>query len=95
MTKTRIAVLSALMCATGAVQGHEGQTEVLEELIVYARAQQMMGVAESASEGIVGYDDIKIPPMLRVGELVEAVPGMVSTQHSGTGKANQVLPAWL
>lgn len=89
MTKTRIAVASALMCAMGAAQGHEGQTEVLEELIVYARAQQMMGVAESASEGIVGYDDIKIPPMLRVGELVEAVPGMVATQHSGTGKANQ------
>ena len=89
MNISRIAISSALICALGTAHGHEGQTDVLEELIVYARAQQMMGVAESASEGIVGYDDITIAPMLRVGELVEAVPGMVATQHSGTGKANQ------
>jgi hypothetical protein len=78
-----------LLIATSSAAGHEGQSELLEELIVYARAQEMLGVAESASEGIVGYDDITLPPMLRVGELVEAVPGMVATQHSGTGKANQ------
>lgn len=49
----------------------------------------MIGEATSSSTGIVGYDDIDLPPLLRVGELVEAVPGMVATQHSGTGKANQ------
>lgn len=27
--------------------------------------------------------------MLRTGEILELVPGMVVTQHSGTGKANQ------
>lgn len=43
----------------------------------------------SASEGMVGYDDIQLAPLLRVGELAEAVPGLVATQHSGTGKANQ------
>ena len=37
----------------------------------------------------MGYSDIRLPPLLRAGELVEAVPGMVATQHSGTGKANQ------
>lgn len=89
MTVFRIAIASALVCAMGSAHGHEGQTDVLEELIVYARAQQLIGTAESASEGIVGYDDITVPPLLRVGELVEAVPGMVATQHSGTGKANQ------
>ncbi len=61
----------------------------VEELVVYGRAESQIGVATSASEGMVGYDDIQLPPMLRVGELVEAVPGMVATQHSGTGKANQ------
>ena len=89
MTKSGVAIASALMIASGATHAHEGQSELLEELIVYARSQEMMGVAESASEGVVGYDDIKLPPLLRVGELVEAVPGMVATQHSGTGKANQ------
>lgn len=61
----------------------------VDEVVVYGRAQELIGRAQSASEGIVGYDDIRLPPMLRVGELVEAVPGMVATQHSGTGKANQ------
>jgi outer membrane receptor protein involved in Fe transport len=63
--------------------------ETVEELVVYGRAQQQIGAAHTASEGLVGYADIRLPPMLRVGELVESVPGMVATQHSGTGKANQ------
>ena len=68
---------------------HDGNSELLEELIVYGRSQQIIGTADQASEGIVAFDDIRLPPMLRVGELAEAVPGMVATQHSGTGKANQ------
>ena len=61
----------------------------IEEVLVFGRAQQQIGTTQTASEGLVGYDDISLPPLLRVGELVEAVPGMVATQHSGTGKANQ------
>jgi hypothetical protein len=67
----------------------EATAEPIEELVVYGRAERLIGQAGSASEGLVGYDDIRLPPMLRVGELVEAVPGMVATQHSGTAKANQ------
>ena len=68
---------------------HEGDIEVDEEVVVYGRALEMLGSAVAASEGIVGFDDIRLAPMMRIGELVEAVPGMVATQHSGTGKANQ------
>lgn len=66
-----------------------GVNSEVEEIVVYGRAEQLIGQAGSASEGLIGYDDIRLPPLLRVGELVEAVPGMVATQHSGTGKANQ------
>ena len=72
--------------------GHDddhAQPQIHEEIIVYGRAQHHIGAATSASEGVVGYADYHLPPLLRVGELVEAVPGMVATQHSGTGKANQ------
>ena len=89
MFRTSVFFLPFALFGAGAVAAHEGQSELLEELIVYARSQEMIGVAESASEGVVGFDDISLPPLLRVGELVEAVPGMVATQHSGTGKANQ------
>ena len=69
---------------------HDGdQPHIHEEIIVYGRAQHHIGAATSASEGMVGYADYHLPPLLRVGELVEAVPGMIATQHSGTGKANQ------
>lgn len=64
-------------------------SDYIEEIVVYGRADAQLGLANSASEGLVGYDDIRLQPMHRVGELVEAVPGMVATQHAGTGKANQ------
>jgi outer membrane receptor protein involved in Fe transport len=82
-----VAVTFGLLASVA--EGHEGDTEVIEELVVYGRAEPQIGIATSASAGFVGYDDIKLPPLLRAGELVEAVPGMVATQHSGTGKANQ------
>lgn len=66
-----------------------GHLHIEEEIVVYGRAQRHIGTAASASEGVVGYADYHLSPLLRVGELVEAVPGMVATQHSGTGKANQ------
>lgn len=78
-----------LVLAPLAAIAHEGQSELVEELIVYARAQELLGVADAASQGVVGFDDIRLPPLLRVGELVESVPGMSATQHSGSGKANQ------
>lgn len=60
-----------------------------DRIVVYGRAEQLIGTVNSASDGVVGYDDFTTRPMLRVGELVEVIPGMVATQHSGTGKANQ------
>lgn len=63
--------------------------ETLDEVLVWGRATDLVGAADSASEGIVGYDDLKTRPLLRVGELVEVIPGMIATQHSGGGKANQ------
>ena len=89
MSRERVFLSLCFLCAGQVAQAHEASTEFLEEVIVYGRSQQMIGAAGTASEGVVGYDDIRLPPMLRVGELVEAVPGMVATQHSGTGKANQ------
>jgi len=83
-------IFGAITLTTSAHASDErGRASVVEELVVYGRAEPQLGQAATASEGVVGYDDIQAPPKLRVGELVEAVPGMVATQHSGTGKANQ------
>jgi len=61
----------------------------LEEVEVTGRQVNLVGEASSASEGLVSQQEIRIRPILRTGEVLELVPGMVVTQHSGTGKANQ------
>ncbi|CAI8734887.1 TonB-dependent receptor [Methylocaldum szegediense] len=62
---------------------------VLDAVEVQGRATDLLGVVDSASQGVVGQPEFKYRPLSRVGELVEVVPGTVATQHSGTGKANQ------
>jgi outer membrane receptor protein involved in Fe transport len=42
-----------------------------------------------SSEGGLDRRDMERRPMLRPGDLVEYVPGVAATQHSGSGKANQ------
>jgi outer membrane receptor protein involved in Fe transport len=61
----------------------------MDEVVVFGRGEKQIGVAEAASEGVVAGADLSVRPMLRVAELLEAVPGMIAAQHSGSGKANQ------
>ncbi|HEY3901801.1 MAG TPA: TonB-dependent receptor [Chthoniobacter sp.] len=65
------------------------ETTELPEVVVTGRAEDLLGVATTSSEGAIGSVDLKDLPLLRRGELLETVPGMVVTQHSGDGKANQ------
>jgi len=63
--------------------------QTLEPLVVTGRADDLLGIAGSASEGRVGQTQFATRPFLRPGEVLEVVPGVVVSQHSGTGKANQ------
>jgi len=49
----------------------------------------MLGIAESASQGTTGAEQLADRPILRSGEILETVPGVIITQHAGGGKANQ------
>ncbi|MCM3879097.1 MAG: TonB-dependent receptor [Vicinamibacterales bacterium] len=49
----------------------------------------LVGVADSASEGAITARQIEMRPIMRAGEVLEAVPGLIISQHSGEGKANQ------
>ena len=60
-----------------------------ERIEVRARADDLVGIASSAAEGATGREDLRTRPLLRPAELVETVPGVIATQHSGDGKANQ------
>ena len=48
-----------------------------------------VGTSDSASQGVILGSLLQDIPILRPGEILEAVPGLVVTQHSGEGKANQ------
>ena len=48
-----------------------------------------VGTSDAASQGVITNELIVNRPALRTGELLEFVPGLIVTQHSGDGKANQ------
>ena len=61
----------------------------LPETVVTGRADSMLGIADSATQGTVGAAQLADRPTLRAGEILETVPGVIITQHAGGGKANQ------
>ena len=50
---------------------------------------ELIGIASSASSGVVAASEIEDRPVARPGDLAERVPGVIVSQHSGDGKANQ------
>jgi TonB dependent receptor-like, beta-barrel/Carboxypeptidase regulatory-like domain/TonB-dependent Receptor Plug Domain len=52
-------------------------------------AENLVGIAAAASQGAVTTAQLEVRPIRRPGDVLEAVPGMVVSQHSGEGKANQ------
>ena len=66
------------------------QVYSLEPLTVTGRLDDLTGIASSASVGYVGFRDLRARPLSREGELLETIPGMILTQHSGDGKSNQM-----
>src|SRR5208283_2841006 len=56
---------------------------------VQGREDELVGIAESGTQGTVGATEIQDRPILRSGEVLETVPGLIITQHAGGGKANQ------
>lgn len=64
-------------------------TESLPATTVTGRAESLIGTAATATQGTVGRDHLDNRPLLTPGEILETIPGVVITQHSGSGKANQ------
>ena len=80
--------------ADGAVvlsSGPAGTTNInyLPQVVVIGRQDSLLGIADSATQGTTGASQIADRPILRSGEILETVPGVIITQHAGGGKANQ------
>ena len=61
----------------------------IQKVDVTAHYDNAIGSSDAASQGTVRGERLTDLPLLRPGEVLETVPGLVVTQHSGDGKANQ------
>jgi outer membrane cobalamin receptor len=76
---------ATLILASGAINTYADSIP-LEDMVVIGRYTES---SATASHGQLNNDQLMQRPLLRTGEILEVVPGLVATQHSGSGKANQ------
>lgn len=62
-----------------------------DEIIVTASTLDLLGIAQTSSQGSLTRQEIAQRPAYRTGQYLESVPGLAVTAHSGEGKANQYL----
>jgi outer membrane receptor protein involved in Fe transport len=77
-----------LLLATTPVAGADDASDV-EPVVVTGHYDNSVGTTDAASAGEITPDLIDDRAVLRPGEVLEYIPGMIVTQHSGAGKANQ------
>ena len=82
-------LVAGLVAALGAAGAHAAGVPTLDTVQVKAGVNELIGTADSATEGTVTAKQLETRPLLRPGEVLEVVPGVIITQHSGDGKANQ------
>jgi hypothetical protein len=89
--QTRKLALASLIGAIGAngLTAAAQETAPVPVVAVMGHYDNAVGTSDAASQGTVTAALIGNRPALRTGELLEFVPGMIVTQHSGDGKANQ------
>lgn len=89
--KKKILIIALSSLANGALAqtATENEPKTLEKVDVIGHYDNAVGTSDSASQGTVTSKLIENRPVLRTGEVLEFIPGMIITQHSGDGKANQ------
>ena len=61
----------------------------LASIVVTGHYSNAVSSSDAASQGVIGAELLRNRALLRPAEVLEFIPGMVVTQHSGDGKANQ------
>ena len=82
-------LIGSLCCACFVVSPALAHEIEMEGVVVHGHYDNAVGTSDAASQGTVTPELIENRPALRPGEILEFVPGLIVTQHSGDGKANQ------
>ena len=78
-----------LISVNAQAAGINSSADITELSNITISGSAQVGGAVSASMGTVVAEQIEQRPISRAGEILETVPGLIVTQHSGEGKANQ------
>ncbi len=89
LTKNRLAMLIAGCFALQSAVWAQNTDATLAPVKVQSSRNSVLGEAGTASEGVVTQQQLDARTVYRSGELLEAVPGLIVSQHSDEGKANQ------
>ncbi|SHN06702.1 Outer membrane receptor proteins, mostly Fe transport [Duganella sacchari] len=76
----------ALLLALGSAHADD---QIMQRILVDGSRTNQLGVADAASAGTVTQEELAARTVYRPGEILEAAPGLIVSQHSGEGKANQ------
>jgi hypothetical protein len=87
--RRRHGVALAVALSTASMPVHAEAPQTLPAVDVVEKYDNPVGVFDAASQGTVTGSGIRRRPLERPGEVLESVPGLIVTQHSGDGKANQ------
>ena len=82
--------LFTLVLCTFSTLSHAAEgPQTLEAVEVQGSRNSQLGITDSANAGVVTQKQLEARTVYRPGELLEATPGLIVSQHSGEGKANQ------
>ena len=89
LTKSQVAMIAASCLALDGTVWAQTTEATLAPVQVQSSRNSVLGEAGTANEGVVTQQQLEARTVYRPGELLEAVPGLIVSQHSGEGKANQ------
>ncbi len=90
MTHTRLTLATAItLIFSNSSLAADAGGDAPAEILVFGSDFNLSGTPVTAAEGIVFDTQLELRPVSRTAELLEFVPGLIATQHSGEGKANQ------
>lgn len=85
----RVLTVATCVALSGSIHAAGITGNSIEEITVFGSGNVLLGEPLTATEGYIFGSQLALRPMSRPAELLEFVPGLIATQHSGEGKGNQ------
>ena len=87
--RSQLVILIASAAMAPLQAGAQNSDATLAPVVVQSSRNSVLGDASTGNEGLVTQQQLQARTVYRPGELLEATPGLIVSQHSGEGKANQ------